>query len=58
LSANPEVAVATLTSSDPEQFDRFGSAVNFRGSRIVVGAPYHDVNVADDGEVYVFETGE
>ncbi|MEZ5978600.1 MAG: FG-GAP repeat protein [Planctomycetota bacterium] len=47
--------VATLTAPDGLGNDRFGSAVDVPGDRIVVGAMFDDEGGFDDGSGYVFE---
>ncbi|HEV7733456.1 MAG TPA: hypothetical protein VGR62_14915, partial [Candidatus Binatia bacterium] len=52
------VLVRKLTSPAPQPSGRFGTAVAFRGSDVVVGAPFEDVDDrADVGVAYVFDAG-
>ncbi|MCB2194501.1 MAG: T9SS type A sorting domain-containing protein [Bacteroidetes bacterium] len=45
---------ATLTPSDGQASDRFGSSVSIYGDYIVVGSPYND-NSSNNGAAYVFK---
>ena len=52
--------VATLTAPGPTTGDRFGSAVAFDGSTVVVGSPGHDHpydGPANAGSIYIFVEG-
>ena len=44
-----------LTASNGAPGDRFGEAVGMANGRLVIGAPYTDVNGNDTGAIYVFE---
>jgi len=48
------VEVAKLTAADGEQGDEFGSSVALSVDYAVVGAPLHDVGLANEGKAYVF----
>jgi hypothetical protein len=45
---------AKLVASDASPYSHFGRSLAVYRDRIVVGAPYHDDEGADDGAVYVF----
>lgn len=55
--ASTNTASAVLTASDGANRDEFGKSVAIEGTRIVVGAPFHEHNPmnADSGSAYVFE---
>ena len=46
-----------ITSANCLAGDEFGTSLSISsdGSRIAVGAPYHDVSASDQGAVYIFE---
>jgi uncharacterized repeat protein (TIGR01451 family) len=44
-----------LAASDAAPFDNFGFSLAIDGTRIVVGAPFHDDAGRSSGEAYVFE---
>jgi hypothetical protein len=48
----------SLTAPDAEDFDDFGTSVSVDGTRVIVGAPYHDPHgVHDGGAAYVYDFG-
>jgi hypothetical protein len=49
------VEEAKLTATDGGEGDRFGRSISLSGNFIIVGAPYHDGIVGDEGGAYVFQ---
>jgi len=50
--------VATLTASDRDDYDQFGSSVAVDGTRMIVGARYdEDDGTSWNGSAYIFERG-
>jgi len=48
----------TLTASDPEDHDEFGTTVSIDGNYLAVSAPLKDTVGSDLGAVYVFKTAD
>ncbi|HEX4863588.1 MAG TPA: hypothetical protein VFV02_05925, partial [Acidimicrobiales bacterium] len=44
-----------LTADDARPFDNFGFSLAIDGSRVIVGAPFHDGSAGNSGAAYVFE---
>lgn len=45
-----------ITNPTPGDHEHFGSSVAVHGTRVVIGAPYDDVDESNAGAVYVFDT--
>ena len=46
-----------LTASDAAVFDGFGEALAASDGRVIVGAPFDDIDLSNSGSLYVFEQG-
>jgi hypothetical protein len=52
----PHLPVLTLTNPVPQGYEGFGSSVAISGTRVIVGAPYHDEGFSvDAGQAYVYD---
>jgi len=54
-STSTYIEVTTITASDAQVGDRFGSSVVLSGNRLVVGASTVDTAEPDTGKVYVYD---
>jgi sulfur relay (sulfurtransferase) DsrC/TusE family protein len=54
-SATPTVPVRTLNNPSPATNDIFGLSVAIAGTRVVVGAPFHDTGATNAGSAFVYD---
>lgn len=51
----PTVPVRVMNDTSPSLTDQFGDSTAISGTRVVVGAPYHDSDAANSGVAYVYD---
>ncbi len=52
------VQIDEITASDAKEFDKFGSAINISGDRVIIGAPGLSFTATETGAAYIYEYGD
>ncbi len=55
IYADGSVYISSLTASDKQAGDLFGTSVAIDGDKVIVGAPNEDTNGTDAGAAYIFK---